>query len=197
MTPTKIFLDLDDVLNRFTMYALAHVGCPVDPMSEKEFNPEWQFNIIAAADALHPYRKFTPKTFWSMFNRGTWAAVPESKEFDFLLNACEKLVGRENVCILTTPVLDPGCAAGKVEWIYDHCPKWLHRQFLIGPVKHLCASPDALLIDDGDHNIEAFRIGGGQALLVPRPWNSLHEFSNETEMYLRRSLEDIFNELIE
>ena len=40
--------------------------------------------------------------------------------------------------------------------------------------KHFCARPDALLIDDSDHNVEAFLAHGGQAILVPRPWNPLH-----------------------
>ena len=50
----------------------------------------------------------------------------------------------------------------------------MQRQFLIGPSKHLCANPETLLIDDSDKNVDSFRKCGGQAVLVPRPWNSLH-----------------------
>ena len=49
--------------------------------------------------------------------------------------------------------------------------------------KHFCARPDALLIDDGDHNVEAFRANGGQTILVPRPWNSLHYMPTETHLH--------------
>lgn len=177
MLPTRIFLDLDDVLNEFTMQALAHVGCLVDPTSFDDFKPGWGFDIIKAANALHPTRVFTPASFWKCFSRKDWRDLPKSTEFEFLLQQSEALVGKENICILTTPILDPDCAAGKVEWIYNHCPKWLHRQYLIGPPKHFCARPDALLIDDSDANIKAFRAHGGQAILVARPWNSCHGFN--------------------
>lgn len=179
MIPTRIFLDLDDVLNEFTMHALAHVGCFVNVESFDDFRPEWGFDIIKAANSLHPCRSskqvFTEEKFWSFFSRGDWRNLPESMEFEFLLRQSETWVGRENICILTTPILDPDCSAGKVEWIYNHCPKWLHRQYLIGPPKHFCARPDALLIDDADHNVEAFRACGGQAILLPRPWNADHD----------------------
>jgi len=126
-----------------------------------------------------------------MFNRKDWTSFPKSDEFQWLLDSCEALVGRENICILTTPILDPGCAAGKMEWIYNHCPKWLHRQYLIGPPKHFCAQPDALLIDDSDRNVKLFQAHGGQAILVPRPWNSLHG------VCVKRQLGDAFHFLTE
>jgi len=202
MIPTRIFLDLDDVLNQFTMQALAHVGCYVNTESFDDFKPEWGFDIIKAANALHPCAgrtlcptsyglPFTLASFWSRFNRDDWANLPKSDEFDFLLDSCERLVGRENICILTTPILDPDCAAGKVEWIYKYCPKWLHRQYLIGPMKHMCARPDALLIDDSDKNVDKFRAEGGQAILVPRPWNKYHGWSS------MRHLKDAFEVLSE
>lgn len=178
MIPIKIFLDLDDVLNEFTMHALAHVDCAIDPWDFSACDPALGYDIIKRTNALLPHREppFTLTSFWSMFNRNDWANFPVSNEFEFLLQQSEALVGRENICILTTPILDPDCAAGKVEWIYNHCPKWLHRQYLIGPPKHFCARPDALLIDDSDANVEAFQEHGGQAILVPRPWNSCNGF---------------------
>jgi len=191
MLLTKIFLDLDDTLNQFTMQALAHVGCHVNAESLGDFNPKWGLDIIKAANALHPCKEspYTFTSFWNMFSRNNWANFPKSAEFEFLLDRCVELVGKSNICILTTPVLDPGCAAGKIDWIYDQCPEWLHRQYLIGPMKHMCAQSDALLIDDGDHNVDAFREHGGQAILVPRPWNSLHKFNT------RKYLEEAFHVL--
>jgi len=186
MIPTRIFLDLDDVLNQFTMYALAHVGCNIDPTSFDNFKPEWGFDIIKADNALHPIGpQFTLTSFWSCFGRNDWANLPKSAEFDLLLDSCERLVGRDNICILTAPILDPDCAAGKIEWIYKHCPKWLHRQYLIGPCKYMCARSDALLIDDSGANVDTFREHGGQAILVPRPWNKSHGV-NAIE-YLKRA----------
>ena len=50
----------------------------------------------------------------------------------------------------------------------------MQRQYLIGPPKHLCAKPGVLLIDDRDKNVADFLGLGAHAILVPRPWNSLH-----------------------
>ncbi|KKL56726.1 hypothetical protein LCGC14_2242540 [marine sediment metagenome] len=95
MIPTRIFLDLDDVCNDFTMHALKHVGCL------GSYDPKWGFDIIAAANGLSSYSKFTPDAFWGLMAREVWASLPESEEFHSLLSKCEKLVGRENICILT------------------------------------------------------------------------------------------------
>lgn len=192
MIPTRIFLDLDDVCNRFTMHALRHVGCPVDEFSYDDFDPAWGWDIVAAANALHPSRRFTEAEFWGSLDRKLWATVPESDEFGQFLQRCENLVGAEHVCILSSPTLDPDCLAGKLEWIHDHLPKRFHRQFLIGPRKHFCARPDALLVDDSDRNVDAFRAHGGQAILVPRPWNHLW-WCESPLSYVQHALEQAFS----
>ena len=69
MLPTRILLDLDDVCNRLTMYVLKHVGCPVDDLDYCDFNPEWGWDIVSAANALHPIRQFTPAEFWDSIGR--------------------------------------------------------------------------------------------------------------------------------
>ena len=91
MLPTRILLDLDDVCNRFTMYALKQVGCPVDELAYRDFNPAWGWDIVSAANALHPTREFTPAEFWGSLSREVWANVPESSEFGTLLRRCEAL----------------------------------------------------------------------------------------------------------
>lgn len=192
MRPTRIFLDLDDVCNRFTMYALRMVGCPVDSWSYRDFNPEWGWDIVKAANTLHPTRKFTTADFWNSISREVWATVPESGEYDTLLCDSASLVGDENVCILSSPTLDPDCLAGKAEWIRKHiCPE-LRRQYLIGPRKYFCARPDALLIDDSDKNVREFRQHGGQAILMPRPWNSLWEIRNPLT-YVQYAMKQAFD----
>ena len=193
MIPTQIYLDLDDVCNAFTMHALNYVGCYCDAFDFNKYNPGWGFDIVKAANGLHPSPAiFSREYFWSRIDRNVWANAPESTEFKWLLEQCEALVGRENICILTTPIEDPECLAGKLEWIHRYCPKWLHRQYLMGPQKYLLARPDALLIDDSDKNIDEFESCGGQVLLVPRPWNSLHGVDTEKE--LTETFEAMFTE---
>ena len=69
MIPKRILLDLDDVCNRFTMYALKRVGCPVDELAYRDFNPAWGWDIVQAANELHPNRQFTPVEFWNSLAR--------------------------------------------------------------------------------------------------------------------------------
>lgn len=198
MKPTRIFLDLDDVLNYFTMYALQFVGCLVEKDEFSAYNPDWDFNIVRAANELHPYPTsvfHTETSFWESFPQSFWANVPKSRGCDWFVNKCEELVGRENVYVLTCPTRDPQSLDGKLEWIHNNLPKWIHRQYLIGPPKHLCANPHSILIDDSDKNVNAFREHGGQAFLVPRPWNSSHAQTGQsilaTSHFLLRTFRDI------
>jgi len=194
LKPTTIFLDLDDVLNCCTMAALRYVGCPVEPLDFRSFNPEWGFDIIRAANNLHPtYRSWTQTTFWQAIKRDFWATAIQSQEFEALLVMCEDTVGLKNTFILTCPTDDPECPAGKLKWIQLNCPPQLHRQYMIGEPKFLCARPDSLLVDDSDKNVNLFREKGGQAILLPRPWNSGHKCGviNQSS-YLRYTFDGIF-----
>jgi len=173
----RIFLDLDDVLNRFTMYALKHVGCQVDVFDASGYyDYHWGFDIVHAANILGHYYPlpYVAETFWEQIGREVWANCPVSDECYELIETCARVVGKGNLCILTSPIKDPECAAGKMEWIHRNLPPWLHRQFFIGTPKHLCASPSALLIDDCDANVNCFMRNGGQVILFPRPWNIAH-----------------------
>jgi len=176
------------------MDALRYVGCPVGPHSYNRFNPEWGWNIVTAANALHPLRTdFTKASFWGSIKRYFWAGVPKSLECDKLLGICARFVGKENVCILSSPTLDPDCLAGKLEWIKANMPKWMHRQYLIGPCKKFCARPDAVLIDDREKNVDEFRASGGHAIMMPRPWNSLHYQRYNMGVYVYDKLRRLFD----
>ena len=177
----RIFLDLDDVLNIFTPWVLRCVGRDIH-LDGREHNPEWGFDIVTAANELPVTETgtelgwnvtFTPETFWANLGREVWRDAPISEEFRYLIHKSQEAVGKENVFILTSPTSCPESAAGKVEWIQTYCPEWLHRQYLIGPPKWVCAH-ESLLFDDSDDNVKAFRAAGGHACLVPRPWNSNH-----------------------
>ena len=92
---------------------------------------------------------------------------------------------------MTSPTIDPDCLAGKLEWIHEFTPRWMHRQYLVGPRKQFCAHREALLIDDADKNVNTFREWGGQALLVPRPWNSMHALAMHTPEYLSAQFDSL------
>ena len=169
----KILLDVDDTLNRFSDTALSYF-CGRE-INIEDFPHPGSYDLVSAAATLSKQPGLTKQEFWDYFPRDFWASLPKSDEFDMILEFAESH-GRENVCIVTAPTIDPLCLAGKLDWIHSNLPDWLHRQFLMGPRKHFCARPDAVLVDDADKNVTAFRAHGGNAILVPRPWNSNHDF---------------------
>ena len=165
----QIFVDLDDVCNRLTMHTLRHLGCK--GATEIDF-PDVGYDIVAAYNILRP-ANVSADWFWAMATPAIWKDMPMREETHWLLDMCESYVGQENVFICTASLGDPMHYAGKMQWIYDHLPYWIHGQIQINGQKETNARPGALLIDDSDSNVDKFRAArGGHAILVPRPWNS-------------------------
>lgn len=191
----RILLDIDDVLNRLTLTCLRHVGCDIGTKDYHKFPVKFGYDILGVANHLMGHtaedgNEWDVPTFWNMIPRSLWATCPISAQAEWLLAMCEASVGRENVCLLTGPTKDPDCVAGKLEWIHDFMPSWLHRQYLIGPRKQFCAMSEALLIDDSDDNVKAFQAWGGHTILVPRPWNTLH--ATDIDKHLREQFQHFF-----
>ena len=163
----RIFLDLDDTLNEFTPDALKALGC--DCQTYADYPAHCGYNIMAAAAyyGLHAEKK----TFWDSIPRSVWAKSTKSEECDWLVEMCAKAVGKKSVFIATSPTKDPDCLAGKLEWIVNNLPEWIHRQYVITPRKWLLAGPTALLIDDSVEKLEEFNAHNGVTICFPRPWN--------------------------
>jgi 5'(3')-deoxyribonucleotidase len=156
---------MDGVLSNFTK------GC--EQLFKVSLNPWPDKGNYDTAQILG----ISQNDFWKKITeRGSffWSDLEVYQEGRLLLEHCEKLVGKDNVAILTSPTLDPDCASGKMRWVNKHFPKF-NRRILIGACKHICASKDAILIDDCDLNVQKFTTHGGNAVLFPRPWNSKHE----------------------
>ncbi len=174
MNIDRIFLDLDDVLNDFTREALQYVT----GAKEFFFDPAWGYDIVKAANSIlnaighGDGKEITVEEFWDEITRDFWANIKPTEWCQEIINTCVKAVGKENVCILTSPTQDPDCLAGKMEWMQRELPSWLQRQFLVGPCKQFCARPGSLLIDDCEENVKKFREHGGKGWEFPRPWNS-------------------------
>lgn len=160
-----IFLDLDGVCNIFMEHALEWLGVPVPN------GIGWGYSLSSLVKAYHPIEN--DRELWERLDFDFWRAIPKSKEFAWLLGWCRRLVGKDNVVILTRvpPYGIANCVTGKIAWIEEHFGK--SQNFLIGNCKWPCAYNNTLLIDDSKINVNQFRGHGGQAILVPRPWNCL------------------------
>jgi len=188
-TIDSIVLDLDDTLNSLSLHILHCLGCDVGPFDYHKFPTECSYDIIAAHAKLSGRKEPIPvPMFWEMVSRRTWESAPRSHQF-WLIEQAASLVGEENVLLATAPVKSPDCHYAKYQWIENHLPKWMQRQYNITPRKHRLSRPGVLLIDDSDHNVEKFRNPGwpgGDAILVPRPWNTL--VGVHTSSYLAEEL---------
>jgi 5'(3')-deoxyribonucleotidase len=115
---------------------------------------------------------FSYDDFWLPMGETFWAKLKWTAEGQEILAITERVFGRENICLMTTPCQTAGCAAGKIEWIKKNMPTEYREQFMLGFQKYFCAHTDTILIDDSDKNVNAFRAHGGSAILVPRLWNT-------------------------
>ncbi len=170
---TEIILDLDDVLNSFTMHVLNRLGCGVEADDYSAFPSEFQYDIIGAWSHLTGRPVVPVDMFWEWVSRHTWETAPKSGQF-WLITAAAALVGKENVMVATSPTKSPDCHYAKYQWMENNLPEWMDREYAITPRKKKLAHPGVLLLDDCDKNINDFVERGGDGILVPRPWNSLY-----------------------
>jgi 5'(3')-deoxyribonucleotidase len=178
----QIFVDLDDVCNRFTMHTLRYMGCTCG-LDDKYFPQQVGYDITKACNLLHPAKNdWTSDEFWGRLPAGVWDALPVRTDCYKLLETCASLVGHNNVFILTKSLPQPEHYAGKMAWIYNHMPDWICGQIQINGQKYTNARLGALLIDDSYNNVNDFRqTRSGRAILVPRPWNVMHDFQDPME----------------
>lgn len=183
----KIFLDVDGVLADFTGGACEVHGTEnpylQDPLGDAA--GEWEL-----ADLLG----LTDKEFWGPLQGARfWRELGLMPDAVDIFSTVKRAVGLDNICLLTTPSLDPESATGKIQWINMHFPD-LARQCLIGACKHFCAHADSVLIDDNDKNVETFIEHGGGAILVPRAWNMNWPERHRAADYVQWCLREILDE---
>ncbi len=148
---------MDGVLADFVRGAMLHHHRPDHDHDKTEWGLEAQFGIM-------------PEQFWASLDYDFWAGLKPLDDGLDLLEEVEFLVGRENVCIVTSPCDTAGCLEGKRDWIKQYLPDYKKRLVLTS-AKHLLAGPRKLLIDDHDANYDKFTTACGRGVLVPRPWN--------------------------
>lgn len=166
----KIFCDLDGVVINFVLSAMSRHRASLPGEAWYPANCKWDIlkatNYIRESKGL---REMSAKAFWDSFDYKFWRnlkAYPGAKGF------VNELRTYGEVFFATSPTLSGACVAGKYEWVMEHFPE-LRKNTLIGARKDVLAGEGCILIDDRDKNCNEFIDAGGQAILVPRPWNNL------------------------
>ena len=109
----------------------------------------------------------TTKQLFRPMTTDWWAWLKPTPEYHWLR---EILRYRRDVAILTTPY-DERSRQGKEFWAMLNWPG-PQLMFADDGDKARFARPGDVLLDDCDHNVEAWRAAGGVGILVPRRWNS-------------------------
>ena len=161
----KCFLDLDGVLADFVGAAVKAHGRP---------NP-WNEGMDAlGVDSFETIWGITTEEFYKpikALGKDFWADLDKTREADYLVHVVEERFGSENCCILTAPKNGVVEIEGKYEWVRRNFPRYKNKIIVACNSKRYLASSEAVLIDDMEGHVEEFRFYGGEAILVPRPWN--------------------------
>ncbi len=173
-------LDIDDVLVDFVGQAHRYHRLPYDP--ENYPYPLGVFEVFPPAGS-----GLTDDEFWN-FPEEFWTTLPWTKEGKRILDLAE--IFFDEVYLCSTPTLSPESASGKMKWIKSNMPDYI-RKFVLTPAKWLCAGKETLLVDDGRHNTDEFEAKGGQAILVPRPWNIHHGVIMGADEWVAEKMLDI------
>jgi hypothetical protein len=159
----KIFLDMDEVLSNFRGAA-----CRLHRKTPAEMT-EW-----CGAEYWN-----TPE-FWEPMNRlgaDFWTALePFPWTFD-LVALAERVAGPDNWFILTSPAEHPGSYAGKAAWVTSVLGVRPYDKLIPWSKKWMLAKSDRVLIDDLDHQVNAWTAAGGRAILFPTLYNRRREFA--------------------
>lgn len=160
MAIEKLFVDMDGVLVDFNGGVAKEFGIDLSHNYNWHFNYKEMFGL-------------TRDEFWKSLSNDFWANLEPLPWIHEMLAMLEGY----RPCLLSAPALDT--ASGKQRWIKKHLPEyWRMGRYLLGPAKHYCACPGAVLIDDKEDNVLEFRDRGGQAILFPAMWNSLRHMSH-------------------
>lgn len=161
----RVLLDMDGVL--FNM-----VGAVFD-----QFGWDYPTNLTDHTERdhqtsyyIHEVRNIPRSKIWPHLGRKFWANIQPFPWCKEIVSILEQRFGEENICLLTAPIDTDGAIDGKRDLIREHLPQFRH-QYLVGPAKQFCASPNHVLVDDHEANVSAFRKAGGHTLLFPAPWN--------------------------
>jgi len=148
-----ILLDMDGVLTDFAGAVCALFG-------QEPPGPAHRGKDLAAATGIRAGQMW-PRI--DDLGAKFWRELEPTPFANELVSLCRKA---GEVVIATSPSNDPAATAGKIAWLQQRFGKRF-RDFVVSPRKELLAAPGRLLVDDTPKHVDAFRVAGGQAVLLP------------------------------
>lgn len=180
----RIFLDVDGVLANFVGASGKLFGHTHDEVDEYAYYKS--LLGLSSTQFWDGIRAHSPVqgSFWREIEPYPWC-----RDLHTLCNTYGP------VTLLTAP---PGTVredkrnmlVGRTDWIHDHFGE-TYDEYFIGIKKERFASPDAVLIDDLDHNIDFWTKAGGKAILFPHRWNANRHLVGDQMGYVKAQLESI------
>lgn len=175
----KIWLDLDGLLGDFHTAALAAHGLPHTAATWPEPGKDLQQVL-----GLKGVEGWLDK-FWQPINAKPdfWESIQPFPWVHELIDLAKQHAGSHGVAVLTGPASGTETERkAKMNWLAE---QRVHLEVKFEKQKGKLAQPNTLLIDDWEHQVKAFTDGGGEAWLVPQPWNELHQYAADPMGYLR------------
>lgn len=157
-------LDVDGVLADFDTAARRVLGVSDADMDKCKGDWHWPLKLGMTMDEF--WKPIDTYQFWRYKvrpYRGARAFVKKLRTFG-------------PVMFCTTPSHNPESLHAKVAWLREHIGPANTMDYIIcGTHKHWLARRGTVLIDDKSENCEDFKLHGGGTILVPQPWNGLHD----------------------
>ncbi|MCP4379375.1 MAG: hypothetical protein GY794_24790 [bacterium] len=168
---TIIYLDMDGVCCDFPRAAIrAHGGEVNDVLAAWERDHRGK--------SAHYEIMGRPETaFWNVMNHHDpqfWRTIPEYPWFHELY---QRLQGIAPVVFCSSAGACPGALSGKLHWLQDRFGHEFH-DYVFTSQKQYLAQQGAILVDDYEVYVTAFRHAGGQAVLFPQMWGPNAHITN-------------------
>lgn len=153
-----IFIDMDGVVANWIEAACISCGIDINDEKVKQLLIDNRDHIDCLVD---------PDTLWKNIDKDgdNWWYNLEMVSWGKRLYEEMKSISKD-VYFLSSPPRNPDSASGKVRWLQKHFGEKFNN-YILTKHKHLCASPNSILIDDTPEKIKEFEEAGGDTFLWP------------------------------
>ena len=166
-----IYLDMDGVCTDFPRAAIKSAGR--DPVKvfaawERDYageSEQYEVMGIRAAD------------FWvaTNYDEAFWV---DMEEYPWFRELYDRLTAITRVCFLSSSGNSPSALSGKLKWLQARLGADFQNHIFTHQ-KHLLAREGAVLVDDYEFYVQAFRRAGGAAVLFPQIWGRNHRVQDK------------------